>query len=110
MPSPQSRWPVGKCLIGKWLGFVGMLAIYVAIMFGGTIAVVYWITGITPQNPILQGAILVFLECLIALSVTFMFGTWFSDAHQWRHRPRAAWTCLHGRMKLEPDEWIHGRI
>jgi len=71
---PLARWQI---LFGKWLGFAGMLSLYVAIMFGGTLAVVYWITGITPQNPV-QGALLVFLECLIALSVTFMFGTWFS--------------------------------
>ena len=30
-----------------------------------------------PQNPV-HGALLVFLECLLALTVTFMFGTWFS--------------------------------
>jgi hypothetical protein len=29
------------------------------------------------QHP-LRGSILVFLECVVALSVTFMFGTWFS--------------------------------
>lgn len=71
---PMARWQI---LIGKWLGFVGMMGIYVAMMFGGTIAVVYWIAGVTPQNPV-RGALLVFLECLIALSATFMFGTWFS--------------------------------
>ncbi len=71
---PMARWQI---LIGKWLGFAGMLAVYVAIMFGGTIAVVYGIAGLTPQHP-LRGALLVFLECLIALSLTFLFGTWFS--------------------------------
>jgi hypothetical protein len=71
---PMARWQI---LIGKWLGFAGMLAIYVTMMFGGTVAVVYGIAGLTPQHP-LRGALLVFLECLIALSVTFMFGTWFS--------------------------------
>jgi Cu-processing system permease protein len=71
---PMARWQI---LLGKWLGFVGMLAIYVAIMFGGTIAVAYEFAGVTPQNPV-HGAVLVFLECLIALSVTFLFGTWFS--------------------------------
>ena len=30
---PMARW---QMLIGKWLGFVGMLAVYVALMFGGT--------------------------------------------------------------------------
>ena len=71
---PMARWQV---LIGKWLGFVGMLAIYVTITFGGTIAVAYWFAGVTPQNPV-RGGLLVFLECLIALSATFLFGTWFS--------------------------------
>jgi len=70
---PMARWQV---LIGKWLGFAGMLAAYVAIMFGGTIGVVYAVAGLTPQHPFL-GALLVFLECLIALSLCFMFGTWF---------------------------------
>ena len=71
---PISRWQV---LLGKWLGFVCMLAIYVALMFGGTIWEAHWIGGVVPQNPV-AGAFLVFLECLLALSVTFMFGTWFS--------------------------------
>lgn len=71
---PIARWQV---LTGKWMGFVGMLAIYVALMFGGTIAEARWIGGVVPQNPV-QGALLVFLECVLALTVTFMFGTWFS--------------------------------
>jgi hypothetical protein len=29
------------------------------------------------QHPV-RGSLLVFLECVVALSVTFMFGTWFS--------------------------------
>jgi Cu-processing system permease protein len=32
---PIPRWQV---LLGKWMGFVGMLAIYVTLMVGGTIA------------------------------------------------------------------------
>jgi Cu-processing system permease protein len=71
---PIARWQV---LVGKWMGFVGMLAIYVALMFGGTIAEAHWIGGVIPQNPV-AGALLVFLECVLALTVTFMFGTWFS--------------------------------
>jgi ABC-2 type transport system permease protein len=71
---PIARWQV---LVGKWMGFIGMLAIYVALMFGGTIAEAHWIAGVVPQNPV-TGALLVFLECVLALTVTFMFGTWFS--------------------------------
>ncbi|HEV2315382.1 MAG TPA: ABC transporter permease subunit [Candidatus Acidoferrales bacterium] len=71
---PIPRWQI---LIGKWIGFVGMIAGFVAITFGGTIAVAYWMGSVMPENAF-QGALLVFLECLLALSVTFMFGTWFS--------------------------------
>jgi Cu-processing system permease protein len=71
---PLARWQI---LVGKWLGFVAMSGVYVAIMFGGTIAEGYWIGGVLAQHPV-QGALLVFLECVVALSVTFMFGTWFS--------------------------------
>jgi ABC-2 type transport system permease protein len=71
---PIARWQV---LLGKWLGFVGMLAVYVVLMFGGTIAVGRWIAGVTPQNPA-AGATLVFLECVLALTVTLLCGTWFS--------------------------------
>lgn len=71
---PIPRWQV---LVGKWMGFVGMLAIYVALMFSGTIAEAHWLAGVVPQNPI-AGALLVFLECVLALTVTIMCGTWFS--------------------------------
>ena len=71
---PIARWQV---LTGKWMGFVGMLAIYVALMFGGTIVEAHWIAGVVPQNPV-AGALLVFLECVLALTITFMLGTWFS--------------------------------
>jgi ABC-type transport system involved in multi-copper enzyme maturation permease subunit len=71
---PMPRW---RILIGKWLGFAGMLAVYIVLMFGGTIAVVNRVAGMSPQRPA-EGASLVFLECLIALSICFLFGTWFS--------------------------------
>ena len=71
---PLARWQI---LIGKWLGFVAMSGVYVAIMFGGTIAEGYWIGGVMARNPV-HGGLFVFLECVVALSVTFMFGTWFS--------------------------------
>ena len=71
---PLARWQI---LIGKWLGFVAMAGVYVAITFWGTIAEGYWIGGVMAQHPV-RGSLLVFLECIVALSVTFMFGTWFS--------------------------------
>jgi Cu-processing system permease protein len=71
---PVARWHV---LMGKWAGFMAMLAIYVAVMFGGTLAAGYWIAGVVLQNP-LRGGLLVYLECALALTATFMMGTWFS--------------------------------
>lgn len=71
---PLPRWQI---LMGKWIGFAVMIASFVALTFGGTIAVAYWMGGVAPENA-LPGALLAYLECLLALTVTFMFGTWFS--------------------------------
>jgi Cu-processing system permease protein len=71
---PIARWQI---LIGKWVGFAAMVAAYVAIMFGGTIAEGYWIGGVVAQHPV-RGLLLIFLECILALTVTCMLGTWFS--------------------------------
>ncbi len=71
---PISRWEV---LMGKWLGFAGMVAAYVAAMVGGVAAVGYFVGGVLPHH-ILSGALLVFLECLLLLTVTFACGTRFS--------------------------------
>lgn len=71
---PVARWHM---LIGKWAGFVSMLGIYVAVMFGGTLAAGYSIAGVALQHP-LRGGLLVYLECLLALTATFLMGTWFS--------------------------------
>jgi Cu-processing system permease protein len=71
---PLPRWQI---LLGKWLGFVAMAAVYVAIMFWGAVGEGYWIGGVMTQRPA-RGFLLVFLECVVAISVTFMFGTWFS--------------------------------
>jgi Cu-processing system permease protein len=71
---PISRWEV---LMGKWMGFAGMIGIYVSAMFGGVAAIGYFIAGVRPHNTE-RGALLVFLECLLLLTVTFACGTRFS--------------------------------
>lgn len=71
---PIPRWQI---LVGKWLGFVLMAAIYVGVVFWGAVAEGYWLGGVVTQHP-MQGGLLIFLECVVALSVTFLFGTWFS--------------------------------
>ena len=76
---PIARWQV---LFGKWSGFVGMITVYVAIMVGGITLVTYalsahFITGVTPHH-LLRGTFLIWLECVLLLSLTFRFGTSFS--------------------------------
>jgi Cu-processing system permease protein len=44
---PIHRW---QLLLGKWLGFTGMVGAYVAIMFGGRS---YWVTGSAELLPII---------------------------------------------------------
>ena len=71
---PLARW---QLLAGKYLGFAVMSACYVAVTFAGTICVSYGITGVLPENAVVGGMLIV-MECLVALSLTFLFGTWFS--------------------------------
>jgi Cu-processing system permease protein len=71
---PVRRWQI---LLGKWLGFVGMLTVYVVLMVGGVMVVALLVGGSAPHHP-LAGAALIWLECLVALSVTFCFGARFS--------------------------------
>lgn len=71
---PVPRWQV---LTGKWLGFVGMLTAYIAIMVGGVNAVTYIMAGVAARHLIL-GFLLIWMESVVLLSVTFAFGTYFS--------------------------------
>jgi len=66
-----------QLLLGKWLGFAAMIAVYVAFVFGGVLSVGYFIGGVRVHGA-LEGASLVYLECLVVLTATFLFGTWFS--------------------------------
>lgn len=71
---PIPRW---QLLIGKWIGFAGMSAGYVAVMFAGVSAVGHFIGSIVPPH-VYRGAALVFLECLLVLTITLLCGTWFA--------------------------------
>ena len=71
-----------QLLLGKWLGFVGMLTVYVALMVGGITALTYLLSlrflgGVAPHH-LLRGTSLIWLECVLLLSITFLFGTTFS--------------------------------
>lgn len=71
---PVRRWEV---LLGKWLGFAGMLTLYILMMVMGTNALTRLMAGVTAHH-ILQGFGLIWLESMLLLSVTFCFGTSFS--------------------------------
>jgi len=76
---PISRW---ELLLGKWMGFVGMVTVYVVLMVGGITAVTYLMSlhavgGVLPHH-LLRGATLIWLECILMLSLTFRMGASFS--------------------------------
>ena len=71
---PVPRWQV---LIGKWFGFIGMLTAYIAIMFGGVNAATYVMAGVTVRH-VVSGCLLMWMESVVLLSVTFAFATYFS--------------------------------
>lgn len=71
---PVSRWEI---VVGKWIGFACMVAVYVALMFAGVAAVGRITAGIATPH-VFRGGTLVYFECLIVLTTTFACGTWFS--------------------------------
>ena len=76
---PIARWEV---LLGKWLGFVGMVTVYIALMVGGITALTYLLSlhrvgGVLPHH-LLRGAGLIWLECVLMLCLTFRIGASFS--------------------------------
>ncbi len=66
-----------ELLLGKWLGFCGMLTLYIALMVGGINGLTYLMTGVAARH-IPAGVSLIWLESMLLLSVTFFFGTSFS--------------------------------
>jgi len=54
---------------GKWLGFAGLLGLYVLLMAGGTVLSVYLQAGYLPRN-ILSGLSLIYLEAVLVMTVS----------------------------------------
>ena len=71
---PIPRWQV---LLGKWFGFLGMLTAYIAIMVLGVNVVTYAMAGVIARH-LIVGLSLMWMESMVLLSVTFVFGTYFS--------------------------------
>jgi Cu-processing system permease protein len=67
---PLRRWEI---VMGKWLGFAGMLILYLLLMAGGVMAIVYLTSGYLAPNA-LRGLGLMVLNAFLLLSVSLMGG------------------------------------
>lgn len=67
---PLQRWEI---VVGKWLGFAGMLSLYLLLMAGGTILLVYLIADYTAPN-LLRGLGLLWLNAILLLGVSLAGG------------------------------------
>jgi Cu-processing system permease protein len=54
-------------VLGKWLAFAGLLALYQLLMSGGTVLSVYFQSGYLPKN-LLAGLSLIYLEALLMMT------------------------------------------
>lgn len=54
-------------VLGKWLAFAGLLALYLLMMGGGTVSSVYLQSGYLPRN-LLPGLSLIYLEALLVMT------------------------------------------
>jgi hypothetical protein len=54
-----------------------MIVAYVALSFWATVWVAHAVTGVIPEHP-LRGMLLIIFECVVALGLTFLFGTWLT--------------------------------
>jgi ABC-type transport system involved in multi-copper enzyme maturation permease subunit len=67
---PVQRWEI---VFGKWLGFAGMLTFYLLLMAGGTIGLVYTISGYVAPN-VLRGLGLLWMNAVLLLGVSLAGG------------------------------------
>jgi ABC-type transport system involved in multi-copper enzyme maturation permease subunit len=66
-----------EIVLGKWLGFAGLLALYLVLMVGGVMAVAYVLDGYVVPG-VVGGIALIYLETLLVMSVTLMCSSMFS--------------------------------
>lgn len=67
---PVRRWEI---VLGKWLGFAIMLSLYLLLLAGGVIAIVYIIADYTPPN-MLHGVGLMWMNVILLLCVSLLGG------------------------------------
>lgn len=63
-------------VLGKWLGFAGLLGLYLLLMAGGIVMSVFFQTGYIPDH-LLIGLSLIYLESLVVMTITLMCSSAF---------------------------------
>ncbi len=58
-------------VLGKWLGFAGLLGLYILLMAGGVVLSMFMQADYTPDN-LLSGVGLIYLEALLIMTITLM--------------------------------------
>jgi ABC-type transport system involved in multi-copper enzyme maturation permease subunit len=58
-------------ILGKWLGFAGLLGLYLLFMAGGVVLSMYFQSGYVADN-LLNGLGLIYLETLLIMTITLM--------------------------------------
>jgi len=71
---PMGRWEV---LVGKWLGFIGLLTLYILLMAGGLALVVYIRASYAIPN-LAFGLVLMWMNGVLVLTVSLWGGTFLS--------------------------------
>jgi ABC-type transport system involved in multi-copper enzyme maturation permease subunit len=66
-----------EVVLGKWLGFLGMLTLYMLLMAGGISLLIYLISGYTAPN-LVRGITLLWMNGILLLSVSLLGGTMLS--------------------------------
>jgi ABC-2 type transport system permease protein len=63
-------------VLGKWLGFAGLLGLYVLLMAGGVVISMFVQTTYTPEN-LFAGLGLIYMESVLVMTITLMFSAAF---------------------------------
>lgn len=61
-------------VIGKWLGFAGLLGLYLVLMAGGAVVSVWVQSGFTPPH-LIAGLVLIYLESLLIMTIALLFSS-----------------------------------
>ncbi|HKZ69655.1 MAG TPA: hypothetical protein VJ020_06230, partial [Anaerolineales bacterium] len=54
----------------KWLGYAGLIALYLLLMIGGVFGIVYFISGYYIPPNIARGVSIIYIETLLVMSIT----------------------------------------